>query len=73
MSDFDKWLRETCFQAPPPEAEDLARTAWDNRQKVINSMAVVMRLMLTERHINRQAKRFLADHGLTGNPLREGE
>ena len=25
---FDEWLRTVCFQAPTPEAEDLARLAW---------------------------------------------
>lgn len=27
---FERWLRSVCFQAPTPEAYDLAKCAWDH-------------------------------------------
>lgn len=33
MRDFEKWLREVCFQKPTPEAYDLARDAWIESRK----------------------------------------
>ena len=32
---FEEWLRTVCFQPPTPEAEDLAKTAWDHQGKRI--------------------------------------
>jgi hypothetical protein len=33
LSDFDKWLKTTCFQKPTPEAYDLAKDAWKEARK----------------------------------------
>lgn len=31
--EFEKWLREVCFQKPTPEAYDLAWSAWKAAQQ----------------------------------------
>jgi hypothetical protein len=33
-SDFESWLRSVCFQAPTPEAYDLAKSAWAESERI---------------------------------------
>ena len=40
------------------------------QQKTIENMAMLMRMMLSERSANRKAKEFLNNNGLMGSPLR---
>lgn len=40
------------------------------QQQTIENMAMLMRMMLSERSANRKAKEFLNNNGLMGSPLR---
>lgn len=34
-SDFEQWLRATCFKRPPDSAKDLAMDAWNHQKSKI--------------------------------------
>lgn len=55
--EFERWLRSVCFQAPTPEAYDLARSAWDEAQKPERERC--RRLM--DRCLNEAWDRFAAE------------
>jgi hypothetical protein len=40
------------------------------QQQTINDMAMLMRMLLSERSAERKAKEYLATNGLMGSPLR---
>src|SRR5260221_1913385 len=44
MMTFEGWLRTVCFQAPTPEAHDLAKCAWDAALESVRSEALSRRV-----------------------------
>lgn len=43
----------------------------EKQQKTIENMAMLMRRLLTERDVNRRAKKYLIDNDLMGSALRD--
>ncbi len=45
---FEQWLKQSCFQCPPKEAEDLARRAWRHAEHNASMAEVDIAIRLTE-------------------------
>lgn len=55
---------------PPSELLKIAAGTIAKQEVIIDNLSILMRRMLLERQVDRQAMKFLKDNNLMGNPLR---